>query len=129
MWVEQDNRMEKWGKFIQANTVMTYIFSKALNLTSRICLSSISSFDNEEWSDWSRCITKSLVCMKNKTFTLIPVLHVYGWSVHRHESHLLGKFFEVLGAFFNPCLHKEKCRSFEGFCPLLFLVNLISFEW
>ena len=51
MWVEQDNRMEKWGNFIQANTVMTYIFSKALNLTSRICLSSISSFDNEEWSD------------------------------------------------------------------------------
>ena len=48
MLVEQDNRMETWGIFIQANIAMTYIFSKALNLTSRICLSSISSFDNEE---------------------------------------------------------------------------------
>ena len=48
MWAEQDNRMEKWGKFIQANTVMTYIISNALNLTSRICLSSVSSFDIEE---------------------------------------------------------------------------------
>ena len=28
--------------------IYIYIFSKALNLTSRICLSSISSFDNEE---------------------------------------------------------------------------------
>ena len=44
MWVEQDNRMEKWGKFIQANTVMTYIFSKALNLTSRICFEFYKQF-------------------------------------------------------------------------------------